>query len=306
MYEIVHIMCLYFLLRLTLLEAIMDQEKIDTLLKQAYQSHEKGDLLSLMKYVDEILEINPNHYEALLFQGHISNAMNEYNDAICYYTKAIDYGETNGQLMHMLHCRADIYKVTGDYDKALENYQAILKINPYFSQIYFEIGNAYIQKEEYLKAIENFDEAISQGYDTFEAIFDKAYSLAQLNYFEASNQDYLTLVERGEADWYVYSNMGVNFMELKQYDEAIKYFTKATEINQDYADSFLMLAHIYNLRGQKSKVIENLKKAYEVEPQNLDMYSYQNILALKDLNVKPVNKVLNLSLGEQAEAVLSN
>jgi tetratricopeptide (TPR) repeat protein len=65
-----------------------------------------------------------------------------------------------------------------------------------------------------------------------------------------------------EESWY---NKGVEFYELGQYDDALKAYKKALEINPGYADAWYNLACVYSLLDNKNQGLFNLKKAIEID-----------------------------------------
>ena len=56
------------------------------------------------------------------------------------------------------------YQNEGDLDKALEEYQKALQLNPNYTQVYTNVGTVYIEKKEYDKAIQQFKRVIELNY----------------------------------------------------------------------------------------------------------------------------------------------
>ena len=88
----------------------------------------------------------------------------------------------------------------GDHQRAMNDYDTSIKLDPYYPYAYINRGNTYAEFRLYQKAIENFDKAI-------------------------------------EADPYkarAYYNKGVVLRNSGQMDLAAKEFQRACELDQQY------------------------------------------------------------------------
>ncbi len=56
--------------------------------------------------------------------------------------------------------RAFIYLIKGDYDQAIRDFDAAIRLNPLFTQAHYGRGNAYRRKKAYDQAIQDFDVVI--------------------------------------------------------------------------------------------------------------------------------------------------
>ncbi len=52
----------------------------------------------------------------------------------------------------------------GNLDKALEEYQKALELNPNYAQVYTNLGTVYLGKKDYDQAIESFKKVIELNY----------------------------------------------------------------------------------------------------------------------------------------------
>jgi tetratricopeptide (TPR) repeat protein len=103
-----------------------------------------------------VLELAPNDLDALRGTGNIYYDFEEYTKAIEYYQKylALNPGDPN--------VRTDLgtmYLYTNEADRAIAEYQAVLAKKPEFFQAYFNLGIAYQEKGDPVKARESLMQA---------------------------------------------------------------------------------------------------------------------------------------------------
>jgi SpoVK/Ycf46/Vps4 family AAA+-type ATPase len=174
--------------------------------------------------------------------------MSEHIDSQTYYKIGNDYYEQ------------------GNYEKAIENYNMAILLNPVFSEAYFNRALCHYHLKNYDKAIEDYTKAIEldprnpiiynnrgdayyRKQDYLNAIkdYDKAISL---------NKNYLK----------AYYNRGLAYASLENYDKAIEDFTKVIELDEKFADAWHLrgLAKEYN--GDYAGAEEDFKKALELNP----------------------------------------
>lgn len=69
-----------------------------------------------------------------------------------------------------------------------------------------------------------------------------------------------------------YHNRGYEYLEQKEYDNAIIDFEKALELNENLPQTYHNLGIIYSLKGQYNDAISNFNKAIELSPEYMRAY----------------------------------
>jgi tetratricopeptide (TPR) repeat protein len=81
----------------------------------------------------------------------------------------------------------------------------------------------------------------------------------------------MTMVDESQvADPTVFYNLGVNYYNAQDMDNAIKYFEKSVQVDPKFADGYYQLALVYLAKGNNAKTIEYFNKVIEIDP-NSDM-----------------------------------
>ncbi|MBR6711856.1 MAG: tetratricopeptide repeat protein [Selenomonadaceae bacterium] len=81
----------------------------------------------------------------------------DFNNAITFYTKAIELNSNNNYAYYL---RAVAYKALKKYKQAIEDYNKSIVLNPYNGNAYSGLGDCYRSLKNYDKAIENYNKAL--------------------------------------------------------------------------------------------------------------------------------------------------
>jgi spermidine synthase len=124
--------------------------------------------------------------------------------------------------------------------------------------------------------------------DTFEKVTQSSYFLSQIqkNTFKKHWEGRLNS-EYAEIN----QSRGKNMLHKKKYEEAIKYFKRAIELNPDNAEAHYNLGNALQIKGNTSEAISHYKKAIELK--------FESAQAHYNLGIALLTK------GNTSEAILS-
>lgn len=128
-------------------------------------------------------------------------------------------------------------KSRGEYAKAIELYQEILKEDPENYQAIRELAQVYSWNKEHDKSIQYYDMLLSKSSTDYDALLGKAQVLGW----------------KGE------------------YDKAENLYTKVIEAVPDYLDAYLGLANVYLWTSKYNKALNLLNKLEEENPENREI-----------------------------------
>ena len=98
---------------------------------------------------------------------------------------------------------------------------------------YFYRGNAYADKGEYDKAIEDFDQAIALQPDLAEACYNRGIAYYYKGEYDRAIEDYDQAIELQPDLAEAYSNRGNAYADKGEYDRAIEDFRKVVEVSDN-------------------------------------------------------------------------
>ena len=125
--------------------------------------------------------------------------------------------------------RGVVYTTQGKYDKALEDLDKAIKLNPGSISAYRFRAFAYLQKKDYAKAVEDYNVVLKEKQDD-DAILDR----------------------RAFALW-----------NLKEYDKAIADFTQIIKDKPKDKEAYLDRSYVYELKGDFAARNRRLRQSPE-------------------------------------------
>lgn len=286
------------------------------------------------KYLDKSLKVDPYNYYANVYYAMVLKALKSYNKSKIYFEKAIDimpdsyyayyqYALAKWQNNEVIRDIMDLF------DKAVDigyNYYV------FYDYLYFLAQNLQFNRFEEIK-----DEALEiegdsnpeffthlgylyfyfiRDYDKSKIFYEKAidmkYSfdfseyadvLRNLGRFDEADKFYKKAFSAGFLSLNFYINYGVNFLNLKKYDEALEMFFNAADYDKEYegSDLFVNIAFTYDLMGDYDKANEFYIKAEKVSKDNVYFSgNYAGFLFKRGLNYDKALKLLNSSISNNS------
>jgi tetratricopeptide (TPR) repeat protein len=163
--------------------------------------------------------------------------------------------------------KADAAYKEGRFADARAEYEKLLALRPDLAPtIYQQIGFSYVQEKQFAKAVESLEKVLATdpGNAAVRAIaaqaalegkmIDKAKSL--LSALDES------LVQSAD----VFFNMGINFFNAGEVQEAISYFGKAIAKDPAHVDAYYRRALAYLGQGKPAEAKADLQKVVELQP----------------------------------------
>jgi len=228
-----------------------------------------------------------------------------YVKAITDCNKAIELAPTNPDYYAKL---AEIYVKTykdryyyntklydtdmfGSFNKALENYSRAIKIDPenadYYAKRASVYKDKYISEDTIIEHIENnFEDnkdvqPISDSH-VWMLNFKRQLRHEKMESYDNALKDYQKAIELDPDNAYSYSGQCTVYFVLGQYENALKVINKAIELRPDEGDYYGMRGNIYRKMNNDDKALENYNKAIELnpdpDPDNTQNYIYRGIL----------------------------
>jgi tetratricopeptide (TPR) repeat protein len=154
----------------------------------------------------------------------------------------------------------------------------------------FELG-------KYAKAIQYFQNALTENISDIEAKYYLAFSLLCTKEFKKSETILLEILEKNAENEYVIFLLAKNKYFSKNIKEAEDLVNTAISINPNEADFFGIKAYIYIAKKESQKAIETAKEGLKIEPENeLCLNALINETGkLKLENSSNINSLLNLN-----------
>jgi tetratricopeptide (TPR) repeat protein len=150
-------------------------------------------------------------------------------------TAEIQSGRWQGKdLAFAFNSRGLAYANKGQYDRAIQDYDQAIKLNPNHANTFSNRGLAYDDKGQHDRAIQDYDQAI------------------KLNPNHAN----------------AFNNRGVAYANKGQYDRAIQDYDQAIKLNPNNANTFYSRGNVYANKGQYDRAIQDYDQAIRLNPNH--------------------------------------
>ena len=136
------------------------------------------------------------------------------------------------------------YHLSGDLHKALEEYEATLRLAPGYGKAYLCRGMIYQQMGLIEKAVVNFQEAIRLDPRLWQARFFLGNIFARKKMYPQAEEQYQELLKAAPLHVPVYNNLGMIYFYQGQNDKARAMWQKALTIDADNAFALQQLTQM--------------------------------------------------------------
>ena len=173
--------------------------------------------------------------------------------------------ESNKSDFNALANRGVGFRVRGEYDRAIADFDAAVRINPDIAGLYLERALAYDARGEHLLAIGDFGEAIQRNPAMVQAHFGRAIA------YQATGRRDLSIVDMNNAmslDQSMVAALqmqrGYELRTARQYDEAIAAFDRTIDINSSWLLAYFGRAASFDEKGDSKSAAADYRKCIEL------------------------------------------
>ena len=142
---------------------------------------------------------------------------------------------------------------------------------------YYKIANEFYERGDYEKAIENYNIAIVLNPVFSEAYFNRALSYYQLKNYEKTIADYKKAIDLDPKNPIIYNNLGDAYYRLQDYSSAVKYYDKAISLNPNYLKAYYNRALSYASLEDYDKAVVDFSKVIELKPDFAEAYHLRGL-----------------------------
>ena len=243
-----------------------------------------GELYFLMQnnqraiqYLEKVLVKEPNHIESLKLLQKIYTAMNMYDEAERYAEKIFAENETSQNLVELVFLAGKANKI-----EKIEEYKNSSLAD---DNVMFAVAQVYYNKSEINKAKEILEKLPEN---------DNAILLLGKIYFDESDfskaRELFSKLPQSFENAELYNYRGLFALEDMQFIDAIKYFSKALNLDKRNARYAYNLGNAYFYNGWIKEAVKSYLDAVCLAPEILD---YRYSLAYLYYQTKAFDKAQN-------------
>lgn len=152
-----------------------------------------------------------------------------------------------------------------EYDEAISFLEKVIDDTPYNYTAWYFKGLIYQRREDYEKALDSFEFCIAIDDPNTMGHLGKGNSLMELQRNAEAIASYILSLENDETDAEVYCNIAECYENLKDFDNAKKYYRKSLQTNQHLSDAHFGLALIYKRNDKYRDALRHLNHAINID-----------------------------------------
>lgn len=171
----------------------------------------------------------------------------------------------------------------GEYDKAIENLDKSLELNPEYKWSFNQKGLCYNQMKEYDKAVECFTQAIkiNPGIQCF--YYNRSISYIEKKQYGPALFDLNKTIQLDPKFYQAYYNIGRVYLKKNDYEKALINLSRCLELKPDYTEAINLKSVCYNKLKKFNKSIEMLNKSLRIDPESSStLYDYACFYSLQN------------------------
>jgi lipoprotein NlpI len=153
---------------------------------------------------------------------------------------------------------------TDQVDKAIEDFDRAIALDPYFRDAFLNRGTALEKTGKFDKAIENFDKAISLS-PSYEVYFNRGITFEKMGRLDKAIADYNEAIALNSSRYEAYLAAARLYGKAGLFDKAIEYFSKYIAINPKHAETYNNRGLSYVFIGQDDRALEDFNKAIALD-----------------------------------------
>ncbi|MDR1168283.1 MAG: tetratricopeptide repeat protein [Heliobacteriaceae bacterium] len=220
-------------------------------------AYRRMKLQRAIDYYNNALRLYPEHYEAWYNLGNIYVVYEDYYSAADAYEKSIEHNPKF--IMARMNYGIVASEKLGDFDAAINQYQAIIELKPKLISIpfifnnrkstkinkgiaYYNMGVAYKQKSIYAddneelryrslqNALKSYQEAVKVLKKDYDARYNLALTYHLLGDYHDAGLNYCKAISLAPMNYEAHYNLAILLRHLKYYKESLDEMQKATSL----------------------------------------------------------------------------
>lgn len=245
----------------------------------AIQHHHAGRLSTAERVYRQILDVEPNHAEALHGLGVCLAQSGRHASAADFIEQAISLVPKSAQF----HCSlGNVRQCQGLMDAAIVSYREALRLQPKFAEALNNLANALKFQGELAEAINTYQRALELQPNWAEAHYNLGNAYREQGEFTPAIRCYQRALSLRPNYPEAYNNLGNALQSEGKLSEAVQAFQSALRLQPGYVVALNNLGNAYRLQGNLKDAVHSYEQAVRLKPDYVEAHNHLGN-ALRDL-----------------------
>lgn len=232
----------------------LDVRVLPFALRHTVQQHRSNRLADAEQGYRQILEVQPDHPEALYGLGVLMKQKGEYQTAEHLIKRLLAIQPDSGKVWFSL---GNLYQVQGYLPQAIAAYRQSIALQPNSSAVYNNLGYTLQQQEEWEEAIACYRKALELQPDCIESEVNWANALHAQGSLSPDKQNHYAALN---------NELGSKCRQVGDLNTATVYYRQSISMHPELAEAHYNLAVVLQEQGELEAAIACYQKALELNP----------------------------------------
>ena len=243
---------------------------IPQVLDEAMKHHRAGILAQAEQLYHQVLEIDPNHVDALHLLGLTCAQLGQREQAAEFLGRAVqirpDFAEAQNSLGTLLEKQ-------GKLEEAAHRYRQARALQPELAHVHNNLGQVLASQGRLTEARACFEQALRLHGDFAKARHNLVHALTRQGIeFRQQGKIADAIACYGDAlrlePGYIHAhtNLGMALLEQEKWEEAARCFEKCLELDPGHPEAHNGIGLIFNEQGRHQEALSSFRAALAVRP----------------------------------------
>jgi len=249
---------------------------------RGFSKMQLGDFLGAEADLTQTVMIHHGYSPGYYYLGIIKAEKKDYYDALKNLDKAIQYNPTNSDYFN---ARGYVKTMMWDTVAALDDLNTSISLNSANENAYYNRSVLWINTKKYEKALQDCNTAINLKPGFYELFLLRGHIKLLQNDSLGAKNDFEFIISKDTENITAYYNLALFFHDKKEYQSALKNYTKVIELNPYNAECYFNRAALYAENKHYPEAVNDYTNVIRLNPKNLFAYFYRAELRheLKDI-----------------------
>tara|TARA_B100000767_G_scaffold23120_1_gene20483 strand:+ start:393 stop:2645 length:2253 start_codon:yes stop_codon:yes gene_type:complete len=234
-------------------------------IQELYKHYNRKEFTFVLQKAYELSKLYKKEIDIYNIQGAASAAINNFQKAIDYYVKITKINPNSETAFFNIAVMYDSLNLPED---AIENYNKAIKNQPNYADAYNNMGSAYIKINKPDKAMKAYNKVL-------QLVPNHAYAYNNIGNINMTRQSFKEAIKAFKMAIFfnpnyadAYNSLGNAYLNIKSITEAHKAFEKVLLINPNHINGLLNMGSLHEDNAEYKKSIQSYSKAYSNDPDN--------------------------------------
>jgi tetratricopeptide (TPR) repeat protein len=174
--------------------------------------------------------------------------------------------------------KADAMVQAKDYAGAIGVYEGMVAKVPALTALHLQIGGLYRNQKQYDKAIESYKKVPAGDTNADKAQIEIGMTLLEKNDLAGAEAALMPMAQSTSASKEVFYNLGEVKFAKGETDEAVKFYTRASEMDPNWGKPLFKLGLAKLQKGDTAGTLEIMNKLVQVDPNSAEAVQAKGLI----------------------------